>query len=155
MLALAMLFIVAACGESGADDRQAGKSSAVQTVVETFERATGDKLVVESKTTPDQPIIGEATLLGVPPELDDKYGDFGISVYEELGPEKKAWLTNGQRDSEGVYWSYTPPMEEGERGYWSAAKWYGNVGLIWFHPSKEKTVQWERLDNALRQLPNT
>jgi hypothetical protein len=36
---------------------------------------------------------------------------FGITVWGRLGRRKEAWLINGQRDREGIYWAYIPATE--------------------------------------------
>jgi len=151
VLGMAMVLIgVTACENS--TDGSFGRPYSVEMVREAFEQETGDELIVEDEAR-DVPIIGDATLLGVRPELDAKYGDFGIVVFRQLGSRKRAELDAGKRlDRTDTYWEHHPPENEREVPYWSAQKWYGNVGLTWYHKTREANEQWVTLNRALRRL---
>jgi len=124
----------------------------VDEVQDAFKRETGDELFVEDVAR-GVPIIGDATLLGVRPEVDEKYGDFGITVYMQLDRRKRDLFIDGRSpDDDGIYWRNTPVNEESETPYWSAQKYYGNVGLIWFHRSRRTNQQWKLLDQTLSRL---
>jgi hypothetical protein len=150
-LGMAMLLTGVSACENNADG-SFGRPYTVEMVREAFKQETGDELIVEDEAR-DVPIIGDATLLGVRPELDAKYGDFGIVVFRRLGSRKRAELDRGKRvDSTGTYWEHHPPENEREVPYWSAQRWYGNVGLTWYSKTREANEQWGTLNRALRRL---
>jgi hypothetical protein len=138
-----------ACGKQ---EDAGGRPYSVDMVRAVFKQETGDELIIE-RSTHGNPVLGDVTLLGVAPGLDAKYGDFGITVYRRLGKPKRRLLDGGRRpDKNGIIWRYYAINEENHVPTWSAAKYYGNVRLIWIHKTKETNYQWDELDGALKRL---
>jgi hypothetical protein len=141
------ILLTAVTGCANGEEGSPGEPYSVEMVRNAFEDETGDELIVEDEAR-DVPIIGDATLLGVRSGLDDKYGDFGITVFHGLGNRKRAQLGY----SADIRWEYHPPESQAEVPYWTASRWEGNVALTWYHDTRQATEQWEQLDRVLRRL---
>jgi hypothetical protein len=129
-----------------------GRPYSVEYVQKTFEVQTGDKLRVE-QTSHGVPVLGDVFALGVAPQLKSKYGDFAAVVFDRLGRWKRSQLDGGRRPGkDGIVWTYHPGENEGDVPSWSAGKYYRNVVLTWYHPTRETNEQWERLDRASSAL---
>ncbi len=154
LLALTALLLAAGSGCTG--DKDVGsKPYSVEMVRKVFKQRTGDELRVVH-TARGVPILGDLTELDVAPEFKSKYGDFAIVVFSRLGSRKRSQLDGGRgADRSGIVWTYHPGENEGDVPIWSARKYYGNVALTWYHPTKETTGQWDRLDGALSALTAT
>ena len=86
--------------------------------------------------------------------VDPALGNFTITVY--LNPdvaEREHFLQAGPIARTSIHWGRYVPELRTERGYWVAARIYGNVLVRWRSPVRRTNQQWDRLDRALRTLP--
>jgi hypothetical protein len=117
-----------------------------------FKAATGDQLVIRG-TMPTLIGWGKVVVLEVQPEASHRYGEFGITVFENPERLKQATQEAGdQPDERSIYWHYTPVNQEGPVPTWRAAKNYRNVRLIWINGEKQTDTRWDVLDGALSTL---
>ena len=126
----------------------------VEEVRAAFKAATGDQLVARG-TMPALVGWGKVVALKeiVQPEAPRKYGEFGITVFENPERLKRATQEAGdQADERSIYWHYTPVNQEGPVPTWSTAKNYGNVRLTWINDEKQTDARWSKLDSAMSRL---
>jgi hypothetical protein len=124
----------------------------VEEVRAAFKAATGDQLMIRG-TMPALVGWGKVVALDVQPEASHKYGEFGVTVFENPERLKQATREAGDKlDKHSIYWHYTPVNEEQHVPTWSAAKNYRNVRLIWINDAKHTDTRWDVLDGALSTL---
>jgi len=124
----------------------------VEEVRAAFKAATGDQLVIRG-TMPAIVGWGKVVALEVEPEASHKYGEFGVTVFENPERLEQATREGGDKaDERGIYWHYTPVNQEQHVPTWSAAKNYRNVRLKWFNDAKHTDRRWDVLDGALSAL---
>jgi hypothetical protein len=124
----------------------------VEDVSAAFKAVTGDQLVTRG-TMPALVGWGKVVALAVQPEASHRYGEFGITVFENPERLKRATQEAGdQADERSIYWHYTPVNQEGPVPTWSATKNYGNVRLIWINDEKKTDARWGKLDSAMSTL---
>ena len=125
-----------------------------------FKKATGDKLVVNRKST--YPGHYKAYDLGVPSiARKARYGTF--TVYLVTGPDVEVEVTDlladghtgvlGERSPGNIYW------ESGTTVYgdvlWMAKRRYGGNVVVWWigsKPVKKTDASWKRLHTALTKV---
>ena len=124
----------------------------VEQVRAAFKAATGDQLVIRG-TMPALVGWGKVVALHAQPDASHKYGEFGITVFENPERLRQATREAGDKpDERSIYWHYTPVNEEQHVASWSAAKNYRNVRLIWINDAKNTDTRWDTLDGALNTL---
>jgi len=149
-LSVVVLVLVAA-----ARDRSDGSSAktpySVKDVRAAFKAATGDDLIVRGELTVI-PEWGDVTALNGPPGSASKYGEFGITVFENPERLTRVIRSEGVKpDKQSIYWRHVRGSEEGPP-YWSAAKRYENVRLLWITKKKKTDGRWQTLDRAMNRL---
>jgi hypothetical protein len=145
-----LVLVAAACDRS--DGRSAKTPYDVKDVRAAFKEATGDDLVVRHELTVI-PEWGDVTPLTSPEDSTSKYGEFGITVFENPERLTRAIKSEGVKpDKQSIYWRYTPANEEQPVPSWSAAKRYQNVRLVWITTRKKTDNRWQTLDRAMSRL---
>jgi hypothetical protein len=145
-----LLLVATACDRA---EKTSGETPFdVEEVRAAFKAATGDQLVVRG-TMPALVGWGKVVALDVQPEASHKYGEFGVTVFENPERLKQATREAGDKpDERSIYWHYTPVNQEQHVPSWSAAKIYRNVRLVWINDAKQTDTRWDVLDDALSTL---
>ena len=154
LVCVAFALALAGCG--GGDDKP--KHYSVETVIDHFEKQTGDRLVVSPHQVPGLTILnfGDST------SLFGKYGDMFITVVTtDDAPDRVRAIVDNQyakrKLTEGdLHWSHDcPPAFVHAPCAWQLQEQFGeNVVLTWIAGSRRATdARFDRVHDVLAHLP--
>lgn len=152
-VAFAVAVALAGCG--GGDDKP--KRYSVETVMDHFQKQTGDRLTAQSGTEP-----GLTILRFHEPPYVDKYGDMFISIVTtDDAPERVHAIVDNRsaktKVTEGdLHWTHDcPPRDLHIPCFWQLEEQFGeNVVLTWIAGHRRTTdARFDRVHDVLADLP--